>query len=114
MAYTINPTSLPWTGSHLMVTAGVVTQVNLPTTYAVNLNVHNRDKASKTCRLSFDQTLTDGAAAPTEGWTIDNYLCYPLDGNGANGLTPITKLFIYSPADANVTVEFMLSTRHPA
>jgi hypothetical protein len=65
--------------------------------------------------VSFDQTLTDGGAAPaTGGWTIDQYLAYNTNGNAANGVASITKLFLFSPSHNNVVVEVLLSTSKPA
>ena len=95
--------------------SGIVTQVNLPTTRHLQLNIHNRDNNTKNAMVSFDQTLTDGGAAPATGaWTIDQYLAYNVNGNGANGMASVTKFFIFSLSHNAVTVEFLLTTSKPA
>jgi hypothetical protein len=59
--------------------------------------------------------LTDGGAAPaTGGWTIDQYLAYNVNGNGANGVASITKLFLFSPSHNSVVIELLLTTSKPA
>jgi len=74
-----------------------VTQVNLPATRHLQLNIHNRDNDTKNAMVSFDQTLIDGGAAPATGaWTIDQYLAYNVNGNGANGMASVTKFFVFS------------------
>jgi hypothetical protein len=115
MAVTLAPTSLPHVQVMTTGTSGVVTQVNLPATRHLALNIHNRDNDTKNAMVSFDQTLTDGGAAPpTGGWTIDQYLSYNVNGNGANGLASVTKFFVFSLSHNAVTVEFLLTTSKPA
>jgi hypothetical protein len=115
MAVTLAPTHLPHVQVITTGTSNVVTQVNLPTLTHLALNLHNRDNATKEAMVSFDQTLTDGGAAPASGaWTIDNYLNYNVNGNGANGAARITKLFLFSPSHNNVVIELMLQTAKPA
>ena len=115
MAVTLAPTHLPHVQVVTMPTGGIVTQINLPAVSHLQLNLHNRDKAAKVAMVSFNQSLTDGGAAPATGaWTIDQYLAYNVDGNGANGMPSVTKFFLFSPADNNVTVEIMVYTSKPA
>lgn len=115
MAVTLAPTHLPHVQVMTTGTSGLVTQVNLPTTRHLQLNIHNRDNASKNAMVSFDQTLTDGGAAPATGaWTIDAYLAYNVNGNGANGMASVTKFFVFSPGHNAVTIEFLLTTSKPA
>jgi hypothetical protein len=115
MAVTLAPTHLPHVQVITTETSGICTQVNLPTLTHLALNLHNRDKATKNAMVSFDQTLTDGGAAPaTGGWTIDDYLNYNINGNGANGAARITKLFLFSPSHNSVVIELLLQTAKPA
>jgi hypothetical protein len=115
MAVTLAPTHLPHVQVMTTGTSGIVTQVNLPTLRHLQLNIHNREKATKDAMVSFDQTLTDGGPAPATGaWTIDAYLAYNVNGNGANGMASVTKLFVFSNTHNAVTVEFLLTTSKPA
>lgn len=115
MAVTLAPTHLPSVQVVVLPTSGFVTQVNLPTTRHMVMNLHNRDQASKDAMVSFDQTLVDGGAAPAAGaWTIDQYLGYNINGNGANGMPSVTKFFLFSPSHNSVTVEILLGTSKPA
>ena len=115
MAVTLTPTHLPHVQVLTTGASGVVTQVNIPTTRHMQLNLHNRDQASKECMVSFDQTLVDGGVAPVAGaWTIDQYLAYNINGNGANGMPSVTKFFIFSLSHNAVVVEMLLTTSKPA
>ena len=115
MAVTLTPTHLPHVQVVTLPTSGFVTQVNLPTLRHLQLNIHNRDQASKEAMVSFDQTLIDGGAAPVAGgWTIDQYLAYNINGNGANGMASVTKFFLFSLTHNAVNVELLLSTSKPA
>jgi hypothetical protein len=115
MAVTLAPTHLPHVQVITTGTSNVVTQVNLPTLTHLSLNLHNRNNATKEAMVSFDQTLTDGGAAPASGaWTIDAYLNYNITENGANGAARITKLFLFSPSHNSVVIELLLQTAKPA
>lgn len=115
MAVTLTPTHLPHVQVLTTGVSGIVTQVNIPTTRHLQLNLHNRDQASKECMVSFDQTLVDGGAAPVAGaWTIDQYLAYNINGNGANGMPSVTKFFVFSLSHNAVVVEMLLTTSKPA
>ena len=115
MAVTLAPTYLPHVQVITTGTSGNCTQVNLPTLTHLALNLHNRDNATKNAMVSFDQTLTDCGAAPASGaWTIDAYLNYNINGNGANGAASITKLFVFSSSHNAVVIELLLQTAKPA
>lgn len=115
MAVTLAPTYLPYVS---VVTTGlkdIVTQVNLPPVGHLALVLHNRDVDAKDAMVSFDQSLVDGGPSPVEGaWTIDQYLAYNVNGNGANGLGHITKFFVFSPTHPSVIIEMLLATAKPA
>lgn len=115
MAVTIAPTFLPYVQVLTTGLKDIVTQVNLPTVGHLALVLHNRDVATKDAMVSFDQTLVDGGPSPASGaWTIDQYLAYNINGNGANGLASVTKFFVFSPTHPNVIIEMLLSTAKPA
>lgn len=115
MAVTLALTHLPHVQVITTGTSGFVTQVNLPAFSHLALNLHNRDNATKSAMVSFDQALTDGGPAPAIGaWTIDQYLNYNVNGNGANGAAKITKLFLFSPSHNAVVIELLLQTAKPA
>jgi len=115
MAVTLAPTHLPHVQIVVTGVSGTVTEVVLPATRHLAMNLHNRDQASKEAMVSFDQTLVDGGAAPASGgWSIDQYLNYNVNGNGANGMPSVTKFFIFSLSHNAVTVEILLTTSKPA
>lgn len=116
MAVTLAPTHLPHVQVVTTGLSNVVTEINLPAGVGhLQLNLHNRDQASKQANVSFDQTLVDGGAAPASGgWTIDQYLAYNVNGNGANGLARVTKFFVFSPSHNSVVIEMLLTTAKPA
>lgn len=115
MAVNLTPTHLPYVQVATTGASGIVTQINLPAVRHLQLNIHNRDNATKSAMVSFDQTLTDGGPAPAAGaWTIDQYLAYNVNGNGANGLASVSKFFVFSLSHNAVNVEFLLTTAKPA
>jgi hypothetical protein len=105
------PTTLPlvaWTATPG--TAGQVRLINLPTTGQYQVIVHNRDKASKDLRLSTDQTLTDGGAAPANQFlTVDNQWTFTCGANHGAGLPPITKLALFSVSSTSVNIEILIN-----
>jgi hypothetical protein len=91
-------------------TANLVRLVTLPTSGQYQVIIHNRDKASKDLRLSTDQTLTDGGAAPSTGYiTIDNQWTFSVGANRTTGIAPITKLALFSTGSTAVNIEILLN-----
>ena len=80
--------------------------ITLPNVPGVMLTLHNRDKASKALRISYDSTLTQGGAAPAMYATIDTPDTYYLDGTGWSGFAPATQLAIFSDS-ASVNCELV-------
>lgn len=80
--------------------------ITLPNVPGVMLTLHNRDKASKAVRVSFDSALTQGGAAPAMYATIDQPDTYYLDGTGWSGFAPATQLAIFSDS-ASVNCELI-------
>jgi hypothetical protein len=83
--------------------------VNLPNVSGVTLTLHNRDKASKALRISFDPTLTQGGAAPSMYMTIDNDISITLDKSALSGFTASSQLALFSDS-ASVNFELLFST----
>lgn len=84
--------------------------VTLPNTRGLKLIIHNRDKASKALRISWDATLTQGGAAPATFLTIGDPLELTLDNAGESGLQPATQLALFSDS-ASVNFELAILPR---
>lgn len=104
------PTTLPLVASTLTPgTANLVRIVTLPSSGQYRLVIHNRDKTSKDLRLSTDQSLTDGGAAPAGNYiTIDNQWTFTAGDNRTTGLAPITKLALFSTGSTLVNIEILI------
>ena len=106
-----SPTTLPlvaWTATPG--TAGQVRLINLPASGQYQVIVHNRDKSSKDLRLSTDQTLTDGGAAPANQFlTVDNQWTFTCGLNLRTGLPEITKLALFSVSSTSVNIEILIN-----
>lgn len=70
--------------------------VTLPLRTGVHLIIHNRDKASKNLRISFDATLTQDGAAPATYLTIEEPLSIPISRHAASGFQPSVALALFS------------------
>ncbi len=91
-------------------TANLVRIVTLPSAGIYQLIIHNRDKTSKDLRLSTDQSLTDGGAAPAANYiTIDNQWTFTVGDNRTTGLTAITKLALFSTGSTAVNIEILMN-----
>ena len=77
-------------------------------TSGVSLTVHNRDKASKTLRMSFDPALTQDGTAPTVFFTVDSPLVLELGPSAASGFPAVTQLALFSDS-ASVNYELIFS-----
>ena len=80
--------------------------VSLPTTSGVTLIVHNRDKASRALRVSFDPTLTQGGASPAMFFSIGDPLIFPANHASASGFQPASTLALFSDS-ASVNYELL-------
>lgn len=105
------PSTLPlvaWTATPG--TAGLVRLITLPSSGQYQVIVHNRDKTSKDLRLSTDQTLTDGGAAPANQYiTIDNQWTFSVGENRTTGRPAITKLALFSVSSTAVNIEILIN-----
>ena len=104
------PTTLPLVAATLTPgTANLVRLVTLPSSGQYRLTIHNRDKTSKDLRLSTDQSLTDGGAAPAANYiTIDNQWTFTAGDNRTTGLAPVTKLALFSTGSTLVNIEILI------
>ena len=103
-------TQLPFVGSTTTPgTSSLVRLVNLPASGDYQVTVHNRDKASKDLRLSTDQTLTDGGAAPSTYFTINDPFTFFVTSCRKTGKDRITKLGLFSTASTAVNAEIVIS-----
>ena len=84
--------------------------ITIPNVSGVVLTLHNRDKASKSLRISFDTTLTQGGAAPATYYTVDTDTSFMLDRVGISGFTASTQLAIFSDS-ASVNCELLFTGR---
>lgn len=77
-------------------TANIVQIINVPTIPGVTIMIHNREKATKSLRISFDPALTDGGAAPAMFFTIESPLQIKADTSAQSGFQPSAQLAIFS------------------
>jgi len=77
-------------------------------TSAVSLTVHNRDKAAKALRMSFDPALTQDGNAPSVFFTVDSPLVLDLGPHAASGFPAVTQLALFSDS-ASVNYELIFS-----
>lgn len=70
--------------------------VQLPSVPGVAIIVHNRDKASKTLRVSFASTLTQDGAAPSEFFTVGEPLQIKADSSHHSGFQGAHTLALFS------------------
>jgi len=80
----------------------------LPVQRGVHVTVHNRDKASKKLLLSFDGAITQGDAAPSMGFTIDEPTHIATDAASGVGFQPITQMALWS-VSASTTYELLFA-----
>lgn len=82
--------------------------VLLPTGVPLKLTIHNRQKASKDLAMSFDQTRTDGGAAPATYFSIDDPQFIRCGTNRRSGFASVTQVAIFSPSHTAVDFEILL------
>jgi len=77
-------------------------------TSGVSLTVHNRDKSSKTLRMSFDPALVQDGTAPSVFFSVDSPLVLDLGPSAASGFPAVTQLALFSDS-ASVNYELIFS-----
>lgn len=83
--------------------------ITIPNRPGVLLTIHNRDKASKSLRVSFDSTLTQGGAAPSMYMTLNDPHDIYIDGAGWSGFNGTYTLAFFSDS-ASVNYELLFSS----
>jgi hypothetical protein len=82
--------------------------IQIPTAGGVSLTLHNRDRASKHLRMSFDPALVQDGDSPTVFFTIDTPLGLELGPAAASGFPAATQLVLFSDS-ASVNYELIFS-----
>jgi len=77
-------------------------------TSGVSLTVHNRDRASKPLRISFDPALVQDGDAPSVFFTVDTPLGIELGPSATSGFPAVTQLVLFSDS-ASVNYELIFS-----
>lgn len=82
--------------------------ITIPHVPGVSIIIHNRDKASKTLRVSFDPTLTQDGAAPAMFFSIETPLEIKADSAAHSGFQPASVLALFSAhASTNYEIIFI-------
>ena len=80
--------------------------VQLPTVPGVGIVIHNRDKASKALRVSFNSALTQDGAAPSLFFTITDSIQIKTDTSAHSGFQLSSTLALFSDS-ASVNYEIL-------
>ena len=80
----------------------------LPQDVSLQVTLHNRDKATKDLAFSYDQTLTDGAAAPATYFSISDPIHIKCSRNRISGFSHVTQVAVFSPSHTNVACEILI------
>jgi hypothetical protein len=62
----------------------------------VSITIHNRDKASKSLRISFDGALTQDGTAPSTYFTVNDPILVALSPTAASGFPAPTQIALFS------------------
>jgi len=82
--------------------------VTIPHVPGVAIIIHNRDKASRELRVSFDPALTQDGAAPSMFFTCGEPLQIKADSSAHSGFQPASQLALFSPnASTNYEIIFI-------
>lgn len=82
--------------------------VTIPSVPGVSVTIHNRDKASKTLRISFDTSLTQGGAAPSMYFSVGEPIALKTDSSSHSGFQPAHVLALFSDS-ASVNYELIFT-----
>lgn len=89
-------------------TSGLCRIILLPTDVTLQITLHNRDKATKELAYSFDQTLTDGGAAPSTYFSVSDPVHIKCSKNRISGFSHVTQVAVFSPSHSAVNCEILL------
>lgn len=89
-------------------TPDTVQLISVPIIPGVQIILHNRDKASKTLRVSFDPALVQDGAAPAMYFTIEDPLMLKSNSAHHSGFQPASVLALFSGhASTNYEIAFV-------
>jgi hypothetical protein len=80
----------------------------LPQDVSLQITLHNRDKATKGLAFSFDQTLTDGGAAPATYFSVSDPVHMKCSRNRISGFSGVTQVAVFSPSHTAVNCEILI------
>ena len=89
-------------------TSGLCRVILLPQGVSLQITLHNRDKATKGLAFSYDQTLTDGGAAPATYFSISDPIHVKCSKNRISGFANVAQVAIFSPLHTAVACEILL------
>jgi hypothetical protein len=89
-------------------TSGLCRIILLPTNVSLQITLHNRDKATKGLAFSYDQTLTDGGAAPATYFSVSDPIHIKCSKNRISGFANVTQVAIFSPSHTAVNCEILI------
>jgi hypothetical protein len=89
-------------------TSNVCRVILLPADVSLQITLHNRDKATKDLAFSYDQTITDGAAAPATYFSISDPIHIKCSRNRISGFANVDQVTIFSPSHTNVACEILI------
>jgi hypothetical protein len=89
-------------------TSGLCRIILLPQGVSLQITLHNRDKATKGLAFSYDQTLTDGGAAPATYFSVSDPIHMKCSRNRISGFSGVTQVAVFSPSHTAVNCEILI------
>ena len=80
----------------------------LPQGVSLQITLHNRDKATKGLAFSFDQSLTDGGAAPATYYSVSDPVHMKCSRNRISGFSGVTQVAVFAPSHTSVDCEILI------
>ena len=80
----------------------------LPQNVSLQITLNNRDNATKGLAFSFDQTLTDGGAAPATYFSVADSVVMKCSRNRISGFSGVTQVAVFAPSHTSVNCENLI------
>lgn len=80
----------------------------LPQNVSLQITLNNRDNATKGLAFSFDQTLTDGGAAPASFFSVADSVVMKCSRNRISGFSGVTQVAVFAPSHTSVNCEILI------
>jgi hypothetical protein len=80
----------------------------LPQGVSLQITLHNREKATKGLAFSFDQTLTDGGAAPATYFSVSDPIHMKCSRNRISGFANVAQVAVFAPSHTSVDCEILI------